>query len=46
MEYFLYAVNEAHRCVLELRQMEKRINEMQDELEAAFVALGSTGFLG
>ncbi len=39
MEYFLYAVTEAHRCVAELKQMEKRINELQDELELAAIEL-------
>ena len=33
MEYFLYAVSDAHRCVIDLKQMEARINKMQDELE-------------
>lgn len=41
MEYFLYAVTEAHRCVTDLRQMEARINEMQDEVDLLNADLGS-----
>ena len=35
MEYFLYAIVQAHECVLDLRQMEVRINEIQDDLDTA-----------
>lgn len=37
MEYFLYCVTEAHRCVLELRQSEVRLNELLDEHERASI---------
>ena len=33
MEYFLYGVSEAFRTVEELKLMEDRINDLQDELE-------------
>jgi hypothetical protein len=35
MEYFLYAVTQAHECVLDLRQMEARINELQDDIDSS-----------
>ena len=33
MEYFLYAVTEAHKCVMELKQMEARVNILHDTTE-------------
>ena len=41
MEYFLYAASEAHRCIMELKQMESRINRMQDEVEEAYREIGA-----
>ncbi len=35
MEYFLYAVTQAHGLVNELKQMDVRHNELSDELELA-----------
>lgn len=43
MEYFLYAVTEAHRCVVDLRQMEARNNQLQDELEFLQADVASMG---
>jgi hypothetical protein len=43
MEYFLYAVSEAHRCVVDLRQMEARSNELMDELELLQADVASLG---
>jgi len=43
MEYFLYAVSEAHRCVVDLRQMEARNNQLQDELEFLQADVASMG---
>ena len=33
MEYFLYGVSEAHRCILDLRELEARLNAMQDDFD-------------
>jgi hypothetical protein len=43
MEYFLYAVSEAHRCVVDLRMMEARINDMHTEFEIAHRELANVG---
>lgn len=43
MEYFLYAVTEAQRCVVDLRLMEARVNDMHTEFENAHREIASFG---
>jgi hypothetical protein len=43
MEYFLYAVSEAHRITLELREMESRHKELKSNEQFAHAELASLG---
>lgn len=43
MEYFLFAVTEAQRCVVDLRQMEARVNDMHAEFENAHREVAAFG---
>ena len=43
MEYFLYAVSQAHEIVCDLRRMDIRYNEIQDNFDSALLELNKLG---